>query len=129
MSKRILVAEDSSVIQSIAKKVFEFQGYEVDFAKTGKEVLIKLVDNVYDVILMDIMMPPGMDGLECTRMIRTLPDPRRSNIPIIAVTGNSRNFSREEYQALGINELVQKPIDFDRLVQIVKNLSKEHANA
>jgi hypothetical protein len=119
MAKKVLIAEDSSVIQNIARKVLEFQNFEIAAAKNGKQVLSSLSAEHFDIILMDINMPV-MDGMECTREIRALADPSKANIPIIAITGNAKNYSAEDFKAAGINEYMPKPIDFDSLVELVK---------
>ena len=121
-NKKVLIAEDSSVIQNIAKKVLEFQNYDISSAKNGKEVLKMLEKTDYDVILMDINMPQ-MDGMECSRQIRALADEKKSQIPIIAITGNAKNYSMEDFKNAGINDYLPKPIDFDSLVELVKKLS------
>jgi len=118
---KILIAEDSSVIQNIARKVLEFQNFEIAIAKNGKEVLKKLETELYAVILMDINMPQ-MDGMECSRQIRALADETKSTIPIIAITGNAKNYSEEEFRAAGINHYLPKPIDFDVLVELVNKI-------
>jgi hypothetical protein len=123
-NKKILIAEDSSVIQNIAKKVLEFQNYDIDSAKNGKEVLKKLEKTDYDAILMDINMPQ-MDGMECARQIRALSDSTKSKIPIIAITGNAQNYSIEDFKAAGIDEYLPKPIDFDSLVTLLKKMSPD----
>ncbi len=123
-NKKILIAEDSSVIQNIAKKVLEFQNYDIDSAKNGKEVLKKLEKTAYDAILMDINMPQ-MDGMECARQIRALEDTKKSKIPIIAITGNAQNYSMEDFKAAGIDEYLPKPIDFDNLVTLLKKMSPD----
>ncbi len=119
MGKKILIAEDSSVIQNIATKVLSFQRYEIDSAKDGKQVMKKVAKENYDVILMDINMPK-MDGMECSREIRAMEDTQKANTPIIAITGNAKNYSMEDFKAVGINDFMPKPIDFDLLVQKVK---------
>jgi CheY-like chemotaxis protein len=121
-AKKVLIAEDSSVIQNIAKKVLEFQNFTIASAKNGKEVLQMLGKEHYDVILMDINMPQ-MDGMECARQIRQLTDPVKSQIPIIAITGNAKNYSMEDFKKAGINDYMPKPIDFDALVEMVKKFS------
>jgi CheY-like chemotaxis protein len=119
---KVLIAEDSSVIQNIARKVLEFQNFEITTAKNGKEVLQKLVHETFAVILMDINMPQ-MDGMECSRQIRALLDAEKAQIPIIAITGNAKNFTEEEFKEAGINHYLPKPIDFDGLVELVKQLT------
>ncbi|GAB4407179.1 MAG: hypothetical protein OHK0053_33730 [Microscillaceae bacterium] len=123
-NKKVLIAEDSSVIQNIAKRVLQFQNYEIDSVKNGKEVLKKLEKTTYDVILMDINMPQ-MDGMECARQIRALADEQKSQIPIIAITGNAQNYTLEDFKEAGINDYLPKPIDFDNLVTLIRQISPE----
>lgn len=118
-SKKVLIAEDSSVIQNLTKKILQFQNFDIIAVKNGKEVLKTLENNNYDVILLDINMPQ-MDGMECAKAIRALPDTIKSKIPIIAITGNAKNYSDEDFHKVGINEYIPKPLDFDRLVDSVK---------
>lgn len=120
-NKKVLIAEDSSVIQNIAKKVLTFQNFDIVSAKNGKEVLKLLEDDTFDVILMDINMPK-MNGMDCSKAIRELEDESKANIPIIAITGNAQNYTMDEFKAVGINEYMPKPIDFDLLVQKVKEV-------
>jgi CheY-like chemotaxis protein len=122
--KKILIAEDSSVIQNVAKRVLGFQGYIIDTAKNGKEVLKKLEIQNYDVVLMDISMPQ-MDGIECAKQIRLLSDPEKAKTHIIAVTGNAQNYTKEDFEAVGINEYMPKPINFDTLIEYLKDLLGE----
>ena len=117
MSKKILIAEDSSVILNLTKKILVQQHYEIDAAKDGEEVLNKLAGQNYDLILMDINIPK-IDGMECTKQIRAMADSSKSSTPIFAITGNARNYSEEDFAAVGINEYLQKPIDFDQLVEL-----------
>ncbi|MCS7005122.1 MAG: response regulator [Cytophagales bacterium] len=119
MSKRILIAEDSSVIQNITKKVLQFQNFEIEAVKNGREVLDKIQEKNFDVILLDINMPL-MDGMECARAIRALPNRQKAAIPIIAITGNAKNYSVDDFKSVGINEYIPKPINFDNLVALVK---------
>ena len=117
MSKKILIAEDSSVILNLTKKILMQQFYEIDAAKDGEEVLKKLETTNYDLILMDINIPK-LDGMECSKQIRALSDPTKSSTPIFAITGNAMNYSVDDFAAVGINEYLQKPIDFDQLVDL-----------
>lgn len=121
-SKKVLIAEDSSVIQNLTKKILQIQNYEIFSAKNGVQVLSMLEHEDFDIILMDINMPQ-MDGMECARQIRKLSDSKKSSVPIVAITGNAMNYTKEEFQAAGINEYLQKPLNFDNLVETVKNLT------
>jgi len=119
MPKRVLVAEDSSVIQNLTRKILQMQSFEISAVKNGQQVLDILKKEKFDIILMDINMPV-MDGMECTRNIRALPDPEKSQIPIVAITGNAPNYSIEDFKEAGINEYLPKPLNFDTLVETVK---------
>jgi CheY-like chemotaxis protein len=116
--KRVLIAEDSSVIQNLTKKVLQFQNYEIESVKDGQKVIDKLENESFDIILMDINMPK-MDGMECSKQIRQLSDPQKAQTPIIAISGNANNYSEEDFKSAGINEYIPKPIDFDALVETV----------
>jgi len=118
-AKKVLIAEDSSVIQNLTKKILEFQNFEISSAKNGKDVLKLLEKGPIDIILMDINMPV-MDGMACAKEIRNLPDKSKSNIPIVAITGNAKNYTDEDFKLAGINEFLPKPLDFDKLVATVK---------
>jgi len=120
--KRILVAEDSSVIQNITKKVLQFQNYEIVSVKNGQQVLDILESEHFDAILLDINMPV-MDGMECAKQVRALADPVKSKIPIIAITGNAKNYTMDDFRAVGINEYLPKPLNFDNLVSTVNAIT------
>jgi len=123
MSKRVLIAEDSSVIQNLIKKILLQLNYSIDTVKNGEAVLKKLESNTYDIILMDINMPK-MDGMECSKKIREIKDGTKTNIPIVAITGNAKNYNEIHFEEVGINEYLEKPLDFDALVTIVKKYTE-----
>lgn len=121
--KRVLVAEDSSVIQNLTKKVLQFQNYDIASVKDGQQVLDKMQNEDFDVILMDINMP-NMNGMECSKQIRALSDQEKAQTPIIAISGNANNYSEEDFKNAGINEYIPKPIDFDHLVETVNRYTE-----
>ncbi|MER2997884.1 response regulator [Pontibacter populi] len=118
-TKTILIAEDSSVILNLTKKILELQNYKILTAKNGGEVIKTVENNKIDAILMDLNIPIK-NGMECTREIRASKNKDIANIPIIAVTGNANNYSMEDFKEAGINAYLPKPLDFDMLVQTVK---------
>ncbi|MCC5932467.1 MAG: response regulator [Cyclobacteriaceae bacterium] len=122
MGKKILIAEDSSVIQNLTRKILAMQNYEIYSAKNGTQVLEMLNNEPFDLILMDINMPV-MDGMECARQIRALEDDQKSKTPIVAITGNARNYSMEDFKEAGIEGYLQKPLNFDVLVETVKKFT------
>jgi hypothetical protein len=121
-AKKVLIAEDSSVIQNLTKKILQFQNFEISSVKNGEQVLKALEKEHVDIILLDINMPV-MDGMECARQVRKLPDPQKANVPIVAITGNAKNYSMEDFRQAGINDYLPKPLDFDKLVDVVKKLT------
>ena len=123
MSRKVLVAEDSSVIQNLTKKILQMQSFDISSVKNGQQVLDILENEHFDIILMDINMPV-MDGMECSRNIRALADPKKSEIPIIAITGNAQNYSIDEFKEAGINDYLPKPLNFDTLVETVKKYTE-----
>jgi len=118
MSKKILVAEDSSVIQNLTKRILTMQNYNIISVKNGAQVLEKLDNDQYDLLLLDLNMPV-MDGVECAQKIRDHADDAISKIPIIAITGNARNLSLEDFHDLGINDYLPKPLNYDDMVTMV----------
>ncbi|MGB0522410.1 MAG: response regulator [Flammeovirgaceae bacterium] len=123
-TKKVLIAEDSTVIQNITKRVLQFQNFEIQAVKNGKQVMDKLSKEYYDIVLMDINMPI-MDGMECARQIRSLDDEAKADIPIVAITGNAKNYSMEDFKDAGIDEYLPKPLNFDQLVNTVRKYTTE----
>ena len=120
--KSVLIAEDSSVIQNLAKKILEFQNFEITAVKNGEQVLQLLLKESFDVILLDINMPV-MDGMECVKAIRGMKD-EKSKIPVVAITGNARNYTETEFKEAGFDDVLMKPLNFDKLVMVVKGLTE-----
>lgn len=117
--KTILIAEDSSVILSLTRKILEQQKYRIVLAKNGGEVIRQLESQPIDGVLMDINIPVR-NGIECTRDIRAHADPRINQLPVIAITGNANNYSMEQFREAGVTDYLPKPLDFDALVRVVR---------
>lgn len=118
MHKKVLIAEDSSVIQNLTKKILQQQDYEIKSVKNGQELLKAIEIENFDVILLDINMPI-VNGIECAKAIRAMADPVKSKTPLIAITGNALNFTVDYFKSVGFNEYLQKPLNFDLLVDLV----------
>jgi CheY-like chemotaxis protein len=121
-SKRVLIAEDSSVIQNLARKILEFQNYDITAVKNGEQVMQILDKEDFSILLLDINMPI-MDGMECVKQVRALSNKTKANIPVVAITGNARNYTEEEFKSAGFNDVLVKPLNFDRLVEVVNQLT------
>lgn len=117
--KKVLIAEDSSVIQNLTKKILQFQNFDIHSVKNGKELLDSVEKENYDVILLDINMPV-MDGIEAVTELRKHADAAKKATPVIAITGNAANHSVDYLKSVGFTEYLQKPLNFDHLVELVK---------
>lgn len=106
------------MIQNLTKKILSQLNYEITSVKNGQQVLDLMSKSDYDLILMDIHMPI-MDGMECAKTIRGM-DGSQNKIPIIAITGNANNYSDQDFEAAGINAYIPKPLNYDSLVEKVK---------
>jgi CheY-like chemotaxis protein len=120
--KRILVAEDIAINCEILKRFLEPTCVEIDIAENGAEALQAFIENEerYDLILMDLQMPQ-MDGYESARRIRALESEKAKNIPIIAMTANVFTEDIERCLGVGMNDHVGKPLDFNDLLQKLRN--------
>lgn len=119
--KNILLVEDNPLNEEIARTILLDHGFVIDSAFSGEEAVSKIKDcdqNNYDLVLMDIQMP-GMDGYETARMIRNLPNPDLSHIPIIAMTANAFEEDKKAALDAGMNGYLAKPVDVDRLLDII----------
>ncbi|MEO1253717.1 MAG: response regulator [Bacteroidota bacterium] len=124
MSKKIIVAEDSSVIQNLTKKILSQLNYEISSVKNGQQVIDLLGKEAYDLVLLDIHMPI-MDGMECARQVRSMSGSNKE-IPLIAITGNANNYSMEDFEKVGINAYIPKPLNYDSLVELVKKYTDDN---
>ncbi|PCJ33696.1 MAG: hypothetical protein COA99_15415 [Moraxellaceae bacterium] len=111
--RRVLLVEDNKINQAIESKMLSKIGCSVEVAGNGREAIEKIVEQDFDVVLMDCQMPV-MDGFEATRAIRKLGG-RVSKIPIIAVTANA--LSGDKYACLeaGMDDYIAKPVSTDEL--------------
>ncbi len=111
---RVLVAEDSDVLQMLERRILEGLGLEVELAENGKVAVEKARSSEFELILMDMQMPE-MDGLEATTVIRQF----NQTIPIVALTANVMQKHREAFENAGCNGFLEKPIDHNALVRML----------
>jgi CheY-like chemotaxis protein len=104
---RILLAEDNSFNQQIAREMLEDAGATVCLANNGVEALELLRRAEFDCVLMDLQMPQ-MDGLEATRRIRA--DPQLSHLRVLAMTATATTEARGRCIDAGMDDFISKPI-------------------
>lgn len=121
----ILVAEDNSINQRVAKFIIEKLGHKLDIAENGSVALEKFIEGTYDLILMDIQMPI-MDGLEATKAIRAyeLENNIEKGIPIVALTANTMKGDKEKFLSSGMNDYIGKPFKASELSQLIYRITQ-----
>ena len=123
---RILVAEDNELNMEIIEFILECAKATVIKAVDGiqaVELFAKSAPGEIDVILMDVMMP-GMDGLEATRTIRAMEREDAKTVPIIAMTANAFAEDRKKAFDAGMDEHMAKPLDTDKLKEVIASYRK-----
>ena len=119
--RRILVAEDNLVNQTVVKRMLTKDGYEVDIANNGEAVLNKVrEDGPFDLIFMDCQMP-HMDGYEAARRIRSFEQKANSPLrtPIIALTANAMMGDREKCLEAGMDDDIAKPVKKEAITEML----------
>ncbi|MBC7845742.1 MAG: response regulator [Flavobacterium sp.] len=121
--KSILVVEDNSINQMVIKMITKkWLNTTVIFANNGQEGLDALKSNQFDIILMDLQMPV-MDGYEASIAIRNgEAGEHNRTIPIIAVTADVMETTKERVKEIGMNHYISKPIKNEILYEAVKTL-------
>ncbi len=109
---RLLLVEDNELNQQVAMELLKDAGFVVELAENGQVAVQMVVENPYDLVLMDMQMPV-MDGVTATHEIRG--NERFSDLPIVAMTANAMAGDRERCLEAGMNDHVAKPIDPDNL--------------
>lgn len=127
---RLLVAEDNTTNQMVARMLLEGLGHKVDVVNDGLEAVEAVRRRTYDLILMDISMPV-MDGIEASHRIREMGEPYVS-VPIVALTANAMSADQEACLSAGINRVVTKPIvkaKLEALLSEIQQVDREPAEA
>jgi PAS domain S-box-containing protein len=112
---RILLVEDNSLNQFVAKQLLKKWESEVAVAETGVEALHMLAETEFDIVLMDLQMPE-MNGFEATAQIRSgATKVLNPKIPIIALTADAFEETRKRVIEAGMNDFITKPFKQDDL--------------
>jgi two-component system response regulator RegX3 len=108
---RILIVEDETAIRTGLVDIFVYHGYEVDFAEHGEEGLSKALSGLFDLILLDVMLP-GIDGFEICNRIRA----QDRQQAVIMLTAKSSDEDIIQGLTLGADDYVSKPFSVTQLV-------------
>jgi len=116
----ILVAEDHPVNQRIVKSTLEALGHTTTIVENGKEAILALRDQSYDLALIDIHMPV-LDGLSSVRLIRSAED-QADRLTIFAMTADVLPEHKERFLTAGFDGIVEKPLDLQTLANVVTSV-------
>lgn len=112
--KRILIIEDDQVIVEVEKDYLEASGFEVELATSGELGLKKAMEEEFDLIILDLMLP-NTDGFEICRQVR-----QAKNIPILMVSAKREEIDKIRGLGLGADDYITKPFSVGELVARVK---------
>jgi signal transduction histidine kinase/HPt (histidine-containing phosphotransfer) domain-containing protein len=120
---KILLADDEEGNQEVITEILRLRtAHDVICVFNGKEAIEKIKKEQFDLILMDVKMPV-LDGIEATKFIRNSEtNELNSQIPIIAMTGNTSKEDRECYLEVGMNDYISKPIDSNELYSVIQRV-------
>ncbi len=114
--KSILVVDDDKAIRDSLRMILQYAKYEPHFAEDGMSALAQLSASQFDLILLDIKMA-GMDGLETLRKMKEI----EPEIPVVMISGHGTIETAVEATRLGAYDFLQKPLDRDKLLIVVRN--------
>jgi two-component system CheB/CheR fusion protein len=118
----ILIVDDSCETTEMLSKLLQIEGADVKSAGSGAEAVKLASSGVYDLIISDISMPE-MDGYQLLAELRRLP--AMAQVPALALTGFGRNSDVARARQEGFAEHLTKPVDVDKLLRIVKQLTRK----
>ena len=124
---RILIAEDNDINWEIISAMLSMFGIAADRAENGRicvDMIKAAEEGHYDLIFMDIQMPE-MNGLDATRAIRKLADPRIASVPIIAMTADAFSENVTECLNAGMNGHIAKPVDIKLVIKEIRRIREE----
>ena len=114
---KILIVDDEENIINVIKEYCEINNYQTDSATNGEDALKKLINNHYDLLILDIMMPV-MDGFS---MLKELPIEKR--IPTIVLSARGEEYDKLIGFDLGIDDYVTKPFSPKELIARIKAIT------
>ncbi|MCK6604165.1 MAG: response regulator [Ignavibacteriaceae bacterium] len=117
--KRIILIEDDDINQGVISS-YVAKDYDVDVIPTGEEAIEAVKSTSYDIILLDINLGEGIDGLKTLEMIREIKG--YSDIPVVAVTAYALPGDRERMLNAGCDFYIAKPFYKRELLEILEKI-------
>lgn len=125
-SLSVLLAEDTPANQKVVTTILRKRGHCVTVAQNGREAVELNGRQTFDVVLMDVQMPV-MDGLQATSEIRKHERKSDRSTPVIAMTAHAMRGDREMCLEAGMDAYLSKPINANRLIELVESISVDSA--
>jgi CheY-like chemotaxis protein len=120
---RILIIEDQSDIRRLIRWTLEFEDYEIHEAANGPDGLTAAKSLQPDLILLDVMMPGGLDGFQVCTQLKA--DPALAATPVVILTARSQERDRQAGERAGANAFLAKPFSPMQLVETVSSMLKQ----
>ncbi|MFH0896160.1 MAG: response regulator, partial [Bacteroidota bacterium] len=117
----ILIAEDDPINQILIRRNMEKYKIRYDLVHNGLQAVELYEKNNYNLILMDIQMPE-MDGYAATQIIKQSEKYKLNPAPVIAMTAFAMKGDREQFIEKGMDEYISKPINFEKLIQLMEKI-------
>jgi two-component system, OmpR family, phosphate regulon response regulator PhoB len=118
--KRIVIIEDQPDIRKLIHMTLEFENYEIHEAADGSSGLSLVMGVRPDLVLLDVMMPGELDGLQVCKRIKS--NPATEHIKVILLTARGQEKDREVGQQMGANEYLVKPFSPLQLIETIEQL-------
>ena len=123
-ASQILIAEDDNNLGQILKEYLELKGYAATLTRDGEEALIIFKNGIYDICILDIMMPKK-DGFEVAKEIKAL----KPNTPLIFLTAKSQQEDTLRGLKLGADDYIKKPFSMEELDLRIKAILRRSSSA
>ena len=123
ITKILLVDDETAYVEVMTKRLMK-RNFEVDGVFSGEDALSRLKDNSsYDVVVLDVKMP-GLTGIETLKQIKS----EYPLIEIVMLTGHATIEDGVEGMKLGAFDYLTKPVDFDKLVNVIEDAKSKKFN-
>jgi two-component system response regulator AtoC len=122
-ARRILAVDDDPAILLLLETLLTGEGYEFEGAASGEEALTKAKANPPDLLLIDVYLPPGQDGIQVIKQLQAA----KLEVPVIVFTASGTSQMAIEAIQLGAYDYVTKPFDVDELTLTIKRLFEHQA--
>jgi two-component system phosphate regulon response regulator PhoB len=121
--KRVLIVEDQADIRKLIRMTLEFEPYEIFEAADGAEGLRQAADIAPDLMLLDVMMPGELDGLQVCAQVRA--NPRLQGTRVVLLTARGQVKDRDAGQQAGADDYLIKPFSPLQLIETIERLMPE----